>query len=132
MQYLLIAYESKEAFDARTGTDNESYWGAWKAYADALRSAQVMAGGRGLEPPSTGTTLRLREGERTVQDGPYAETKEQLGGFCIIDVPDLETALDWAARCPAAWEGAVEVRPLLPSCQAPASAPDEAEAALAR
>jgi hypothetical protein len=136
MQYLIMAYESASAFEARTGEDNAAYWGAWKAYADALRSADVLAGGRGLESPATGTTLRLRSGERTVQDGPYAETKEQLGGFFIIDVPDLETALDWAVRCPAVGDGAVEVRPLLASCQAPASAPAESlrhsEPALAR
>jgi hypothetical protein len=60
-----------------------------------------------------GTTLRQRDGKRQVQDGPYADTKEQLGGFYEIDVPDLDTALDWAARCPAAATGAVEVRPNL-------------------
>ena len=74
--------------------------GAWQAYAEALRHAGVMAGGKGLEPPSTATTVRFRGGERTVQDGPYADTKEQLGGFFILDVPDLDAALDWAARCP--------------------------------
>ena len=74
--------------------------GAWQAYAEALRHAGVMAGGKGLEPPATATTVRFRGGERTVQDGPYADTKEQLGGFFIIDVPDLDAALDWAARCP--------------------------------
>ena len=77
-----------------------------------------MAGGKGLEPPSTATTVRFRGGERTVQDGPYADTKEQLGGFFIIDVPDLDTALEWAARCPAITGGAVEVRPAMGSCQA--------------
>jgi hypothetical protein len=132
MQYLLMAYESADAFEARNEKDRESYWAAWKAYADVLRSADVLAGGRGLEPPSTGTTLRLRDGERSVQDGPYAETKEQLGGFFILDVPDLETALDWAARCPAACDGAVEVRPLLASCQPASTAPTETEAVLAR
>jgi hypothetical protein len=132
MQYLLMTYESAHAFHTRNGKDREAYWGAWKAYADALRSADVMAGGKGLEPPMTGTTLRIRDGERSVHDGPYAETKEQLGGFFIIDAPDLETALDWAARCPAASDGAVEIRPLLLSCQAPSSVPADEQAALVR
>ena len=118
MQYLLMAYESNEAFDARTGEDKAVYMEAWKAYADELRNAGVLTGGKGLEPPATGTTLRYRDGERTVQDGPYADTKEQLGGFFILDVPDLDAALDWAARCPAVWDGAVEVRPVLGSCAA--------------
>src|SRR4051794_25359155 len=112
MKYMLMIYESPEAFDARTGKDQGAFWGAWRAYADALRHAGVMAGGSGLEPPSTGTTVRLRDGERTVQDGPYADTKEQLGGFFIVDVPDLDAALDWAARSPAATDGLVEVRPI--------------------
>jgi hypothetical protein len=72
-----------------------------------------MVGGAGLQPPPLGTTVRERDGKRHVQDGPYADTKEQLGGFYEIDVPDLDTALDWAARCPSASTGAVEVRPNL-------------------
>jgi hypothetical protein len=112
MKYVLLIYESKSDFDDRSGKDQAVFWGAWKAYAEALRHAGVMAGGNGLEPPSTGTTVRLRDGERTVQDGPYADTKEQLGGFFLIDVPDLDTALEWAARCPVR-DGAVEVRPAL-------------------
>src|SRR4051812_22216548 len=110
MKYILMIYESADAFDARTGKDQGAHWGAWKAYAEALKHAGHHAGGSGLEPPSTGTTVRLRDGERAVQDGPYADTKEQLGGFFIIDVPDLDAALDWAARCPAATDGVIEVR----------------------
>jgi hypothetical protein len=117
MQYVLAIYESPEAFDARTGEDQEAYRAAWQAYAEALRHAGVMTGGKGLEPPSTAATVRFRGGERTVQDGPYADTKEQLGGFFIIDVPDLDAAMDWAARCPVTHGGAVEVRPALGSCQ---------------
>jgi hypothetical protein len=131
MKYLLMIYESADAFDARTGKDQGAYWGAWQAYADALKDAGHHAGGSGLEPPSTGTTLRLRDGERAVQDGPYADTKEQLGGFVILDVPDLDTALDWAARCPAATDGVVELRPALGSCQASTNGAVEARGVLA-
>jgi hypothetical protein len=116
MKYLVMAYESSDAFEARNGGDESPYWGAWSAYAEALRSAGVMEAGYRLQPPATSTTVRLREGKRNVHDGPYAETKEQLGGYCILEAPDLDAALEWAVRCPAASYGAVEVRPLAPSC----------------
>jgi hypothetical protein len=83
-------------------------------YAQALRDAGVTVGGNGLQPPRTATTLRLRDGRKLVQDGPYADTKEQLGGFFILDVPDLDTAMTWASRCPAATDGVLELRPVLP------------------
>jgi hypothetical protein len=125
MKYLVLAYESPAAFRSRSSENQNEYMGAWRAYAEALRHAGIMDSGKGLEPPATGTTLRLRNGERVVQDGPYADTKEQLGGFFIIDVPDVETALDWASRCPAATDGAVEVRPALASCQETAETAQE-------
>ena len=131
MKYAILIYESAAAFDARTGKDQAAYRGAWQAYSEALKHAGVMAGGSGLEPPSTATTLRLRDGERAVQDGPYADTKEQLGGFFLVDVPDLDAALEWAARCPVR-DGAVEVRPALTSCQVAARLPAGAGAAMAR
>jgi hypothetical protein len=72
----------------------------------------VRVGGNPLPPGSTGTTVRLRGGQRQVQDGPHADTKEQLGGYIILELPSLDAALDWAARCPAAAAGAVEIRPI--------------------
>ena len=71
-----------------------------------------MVGGHALQPPVTGTTVRVAGGKRHVQDGPYADTKEQLGGFIDLELPSLDAALDWAARCPAAASGAVEIRPV--------------------
>ncbi len=115
MKYAILVYESDTDFNNRTDEkQKETYWGAYRAYSQALAEAGVIAGGAPLHPGHTGTTIRLRDGHRHVQDGPYADTKEQLGGFFIVDVPDLDTALDWAARCPAASDSAVEVRPLLP------------------
>ena len=70
-------------------------------------------GGAALQPPPTATTVRQRDGKRQVQDGPFAEVKEQLGGYYVVDVPNLDKALEWAARCPAASSGSVEVRPNL-------------------
>jgi hypothetical protein len=112
MKYILMVYQSAQEFDARTGKDQAAFWGAWKAYAEALTAAGVMAGGSGLEPPSSSKTVRFGRGRQGVQDGPYADTKEQLGGFFILEVPDLNTALDWASRCPVK-QGAVEVRAAL-------------------
>ena len=114
MKYTILVYESESELSARTdGARKDAYWGAYRAYTQALQSAGVMQGGAGLQPPPTATTVRLRDGKRQVQDGPYAETKEQLGGYYLIDVPSLDKALEWAARCPAAATGSVEVRPNL-------------------
>ena len=115
MQFALLIYESPKAFASRKNDEVEDYTGAWRAYYKALVDAGVYVGGDPLEVPETGTTIRIKEGERRVQDGPYADTKEQLGGFTIVELPSLDAALDWAARCPAASDGAVEVRPLAPN-----------------
>ncbi len=112
MQFALLVYESPEAFAARNNDETDPYLGAWRAYHKALVDAGIYVGGNPLEVPETGTTVRLEEGKRRVQDGPFADTKEQLGGFTILELPSLDAALDWAARCPAASTGAVEVRPL--------------------
>ncbi len=114
MQFALLIYESPEAFATRKNDENDPYLGAWRAYYKALVEAGIYVGGDPLQLPETGTTVRLKEGKRRVQDGPYADTKEQLGGFIILELPSLDAALDWAARCPAASAGTVEVRPLAP------------------
>ena len=113
MSYMMLIYETADAFAARTDAAKQAdYWGAWGAYHKALIDAGVITGGASLQAATTGTTLRLRDGDRQVQDGPFIDTKEQLGGYMMFDVPDLDAALDWAARCPAAEYGAVEVRPV--------------------
>jgi hypothetical protein len=114
MQFALLVYESPEAFAARNNDETDPYLGAWRAYHKALVEAGIYVGGNPLRAPETGTTVRLKEGKRHVQDGPFADAKEQLGGFAILELPSLDAALDWAARCPAASAGAVEVRPLAP------------------
>ena len=113
MKYMIILNESAADFENRDGAGAAAYWGAHKAYCAALTAAGVFVDGNALQPPETGTTLRLRDSQRHVHDGPFADTKEQLGGYTIIDVPNLDVALEWAARCPAAATGTVEVRPLL-------------------
>jgi hypothetical protein len=114
MQFALLIYESPEAFEIRHNDGTDSYTGAWRAYHKALVEAGIFVGGDPLQVPETGTTVRIKDGKRHVQDGPYADTKEQLGGFTILELPSLDVALEWAARCPAASAGAVEVRPLAP------------------
>ena len=85
----------------------------WGAYTKALVDAGVLVGGEALHPAHTATTLRISEGAHDIHDGPYADTKEQFGGFYLIDVPSLDEALMWASRNPAATLGAVEVRPVV-------------------
>jgi hypothetical protein len=115
MQYMLIMREPAAVSEQRNDPKlAPAYWGAWTAYSQAVAQSGAMTGGAGLELPAMGTTVRVRDGKRQVQDGPYADAKEQLGGFFIIDVPTLDAALEWAARSPAAAVGCVEVRPLLP------------------
>ncbi len=108
MKYALLVFQPQEKFDRR----DSAMAAAGKAYGEALRAAGVVVTAAGLQPPQSGTMVSVRDGKRQVHDGPYAETKEFLGGFVIIDVPDLDAALEWAARHPAAAHSAVEVRPL--------------------
>lgn len=115
MKYAILVYETPAELAAREDPARTvAYWSAYTAFSQALVDAGVAAGGAGLHAPAVATTVRLRDGKRHVQDGPFADTKELLGGLFIIDVPDLTAALEWAARCPAATSGSVEVRPMLP------------------
>jgi hypothetical protein len=112
MHYTLLFYQGPHDFAARTDPrKREAFWGSFLPYMKALKDAGVVVAGAGLQPPEAATTLRLQGDKRLVQDGPYADTKEQLGGFFVIDVPDLDTALEWATRYPGR---VVEVRPNLP------------------
>jgi hypothetical protein len=117
MQFALLIFESPEAFATRKTPETNPYNGAWRAYYKAVVEAGIYAGGNPLEVPETATTVRLTDGKRHVQDGPFADTKEQLAGFMILELSSLDAALDWAARCPAASVGAVEVRPLAPEAR---------------
>jgi len=112
MKYMLLIYGNEAAMHAASQSDATQMLAAYGAYTEALKKAGVIVGGDRLRPTNTATTVRVSGGKTKVLDGPYAETKEQLGGFYIIDVPDLDAALSWAARCPAASHGTVEVRPI--------------------
>ncbi|MGH9486683.1 MAG: YciI family protein [Terriglobales bacterium] len=114
MRFAMLIYETPEAFASRTRDDPEPYRAAWRVYYQAVVAAGVHIGGDPLDLPHTGATVRITDGKRHIQDGPYADTKEQLAGVAFLELPSLDEAIDWAARCPAAAAGAVEVRPLAP------------------
>jgi hypothetical protein len=112
VRYSLLIYETSEAYAKRDAPDDEPYIGAWRAYYRSLVEAGIYVGGDPLHLPETGTTVRRRDGRRQIQDGPYAHAKEQLAGIIIVELASLDSALEWAARCPASSYGAVEVRPI--------------------
>jgi hypothetical protein len=112
MQYLLMIYNDEAAIKAASKAETEQVLAAYRSYIDAATKAGVLLGINRLQFTATATTVKVADGKTQVLDGPYAETKEQLGGYLLIDVPDLDTALSWAARCPGASRGTVEVRPI--------------------
>jgi hypothetical protein len=112
MQYILMTYVNEAGWSNLTKSEQEHGVAAYRAYTEALTKAGVLHGSNRLQASSTATTVRIANGKPQVQDGPFVDTKEQLGGYFILDVPDLDAAISWAARCPAAGHGVVEVRPL--------------------
>jgi hypothetical protein len=112
MQYLLLIHGNEAAMAAATEARNGQTMDAYVAYTEAMVKAGVLRGGNRLRPTSATTTVRIAEGKTSVLDGPYIETKEQLGGYYLIETSDLDAALSWAERCPGASMGAVEVRPV--------------------
>jgi len=112
MQYLLLIYNDEERARAIPKDDINKMLPAFTAYTEALKKAGVLLGGNRLQFSSNATTVRIEDGKTKVLNGPYAETKEQLGGYYLIDAPDMDSALSWAARCPGANWGTVEVRPI--------------------
>ena len=112
MKYILLLYSNEAQWGTMSPEAQKQGVAAYGAYTEALNAAGVRVASDRLRPTSTATTVSIVNGETKVLDGPYVESKEQLGGFYMIDVPDLDTALSWAARCPTAGHGTVEVRPV--------------------
>jgi len=112
MQYLFLLYANEGGWSKLTPAQQEQGAAAYNAYPQALRKEGVLQGSNRLQPIDAATTVRTVDGKSQVLDGPYADTKEQLGGYYLVDVPDLDAALAWAARCPGAGHGVVEVRPV--------------------
>lgn len=114
MQYLILIYGDEKHF-AQMASDpasQQQLYAAFRQYGEDMRAAGVLRGGAELKPTLTATTVRVKNGKTLTTDGPFAETKEQLGGFYLIDVPHLDEAIQWAARCPLAQRGSIEVRPV--------------------
>jgi len=114
MKYLLLIYANEASLLNRPKSALEEVHVAYGAYTEAMTKAGVIVGGERLRPTASASTVRVADGKTKVLDGPYAETKEQLGGYYMIDVPDLDAAISWASRCPGASHGTIEVRPVWP------------------
>lgn len=112
MKYMLMIYGDEAGQAAAPAAATQEMMAAYGAYSQALVQAGVMLGGERLKPSSTATRVSTAAGKTQVLDGPYAESKEQLGGYYMIEVKDLDQALTWAARCPGSQHGTVEVRPI--------------------
>jgi hypothetical protein len=113
MQYMLLIYGDEGARAQATKEQMGQMMSAYMAYTEAMKKAGVYQSGNPLQGVATATTVRAPDGKAKVLNGPYAESKEQLGGYYLIDAPDLDSALSWAARCPGAQHGAIEVRPIM-------------------
>jgi hypothetical protein len=114
MEYMILIYGDESAFGRIKEDQLKAMYAEYGTYTQALMKAGVMRAGSELKPASTATTVRLRGGKVVTTDGPFAETKEQLGGYYLIDVPNLDEAVKWAGKCPGAKVGSIEVRPLNP------------------
>lgn len=113
MQYLLLIY-ANESDDAKVPQEQrQAMFGEWMTYTENLKTGGAYVAGDALQPVATATSVRMRNGERMITDGPFAETKEQLGGYYLVEAPDLDAAIEWAAKCPGAKTGTIEVRPIM-------------------
>ena len=112
MRYLLLIYMDESTYASMSESELQADMAKWWEYTNALKEAGVSPGGEALQPTSTATTVREDGGKPLVTDGPFAETKEQLGGYYVLDVENLDAAIEWAHKCPAAQYGTVELRPI--------------------
>lgn len=113
MKYLLLIYSEDEGGPTGTPEEQAATMKAWADYTEELATAGALVAGDALQPTATATSVRVRDGQRTTTDGPFAETKEVLGGYYLIDVASLDDALTWAEKCPGATHGTMEVRPVM-------------------
>src|SRR5262249_23478524 len=118
MQYLLLIYGDEKAGANRSKAEMDARMGEYVAYTEAMQTAGVMVAGEALHPTSAATTVRLQNGKRLTTHGPFAETKEQLGGYYVVNCTNLDEAIEWAAKCPGGRAGSIEVRPVMDFSQA--------------
>lgn len=112
MRYLCLIYTSEAEDAKRTPEQQEANMGAYFAFTKEINEAGVNAGGEALQPIASATSVRVRNGETITTDGPFAETKEQLGGYYMLDCENLDEAIKWASKIPGAKDGTIEVRPI--------------------
>ena len=112
MRYLLLIYSDESMLASMNEADMQADMAKWWEYDSAIKGAGAASSGEALQPTSTATTVRDDGGKPIVTDGPFAETKEQLGGYYVLDVENLDAAIEWAHKCPAAKYGTVELRPI--------------------
>ena len=113
MQYALLIYENESRWNTTSEADQKAMFAEYHAFTESIAKSGHYKGGEALQPTPTATTVRVRDGKTLSTDGPFAETKEQLGGYYLIDAPDLDAALDWASKIPNIARGSVEVRPVM-------------------
>jgi len=113
VQYLLLIYGAEGAWESRSEEDRQAMYQQYSALTNDLREQGKLISANELQSTETATTVSVRDGETVVTDGPFAETKEALGGYYLIEADSLDEALEWAARIPSARDGAVEVRPVV-------------------
>jgi hypothetical protein len=113
MKYLMTIYGDESRMADASPEDGKQMLSAYGAYSEEAEKAGVLQAGEGLQGTQTATTVRVRDGERSLTDGPFAETKEQLLGFYLLDCKDLDDAVEWGAKIPGAQNGSVEVRPVM-------------------
>jgi len=114
MQYMLNFYQPQSEFERRDNPKHrDEFYAAWMAYIGALQESGLVVSGNGLMSPDSGVFVRIRDGKRQVQDGPYPDTKEHLAGYFVLEAPSLDAVLEWAARAPSSATGMTEVRPVM-------------------
>jgi hypothetical protein len=113
MKYLLLIYSDEKADASATKEQQEAWMGQYNAYTEGMQKAGIMLAGEALHPTSAATTVRVQKGKQVTTHGPFAETKEQLGGFYMIEAKNLDEAIAWAGKCPGATVGSIEVRPVM-------------------
>jgi hypothetical protein len=113
MQFMLLIYDDEQIPQTMSEEERNAFMGEYFAYTEELRQAGAYVAGDALQPIETATTVRVRDGEQLLTDGPFAETKEQLGGYYLVDVDSLDDAIRWAAKIPSARFGSIEVRPVV-------------------
>ena len=113
MRYMLLIYGAEELMSSHNEEEMGKVMAAYNSYTEELQGSGKMLGGEALQPTANATTIRVRDGKTVVTDGPFAETKEQLGGYYAVEADNLDEAMEWAAKIPGALSGSIEVRPIV-------------------